>query len=380
MPREDESLYSLAARIRAKNAARNDHDACCAMFANSRSTRVDEFPVNLAHFCACTKYAFGDEQSILASLTLVEYFCRLGSKPWRTGAEQLSPLQSRYGLISLSHGTATRWQYCSSCLTCDRERWGMGYWRRCHQLPGTMLCPLDGTQLSRGRTSKTALHTRFVLPDDLMPEKMEADAAIEANRHTLMRIAHLNARILWHAGHAMDNDTLSAAMVAQLKERGLTKADGTLRPHDFLSDFRNCYKGLCDLPEYTILFGEPAITRLIGAIVRKELPCSSLHTALVIDYLFGSWDAALEHCRWCEAFNVPDVQAQQVHHSWPPADDLLHEHRAICLALVKKYPGLGRSAFAREAPRSFRWLLSHDSRWLSSSVQCHRSTHQRQLL
>lgn len=152
------------------------------MFGNSKSTRVDEFPVDLANFCDHTQCTFGDEESVLASFTLAEYFSRLNSKPWHAGVRHLSPLQSRYGLVTLSHGSAIRWQFCACCLAHDRERWGMGYWRRCHQLPGTLLCPLDGTRLSKLPSTTTIQRLRFALPDDVVAEKMDDQRDIEANR------------------------------------------------------------------------------------------------------------------------------------------------------------------------------------------------------
>jgi hypothetical protein len=349
------------------------------MFGTSRSTRVDEFPVDLTHFCDQAQYEFGDKESILASFTLAGYFSLLNSKPWHTGARHLSPMQSRYGLVTLSHGSASRWKFCASCLARDRDRWGMGYWRRCHQLPGTLLCPLDGTPLSTIPRTTTIQRLRFILPDDLAPEKIDGQRIIEVNHPTLMRIALLNSGILWHHGLSIDIESLLASILAELKERGLTASNGRLLPQHFWRDFQSYYAGLGALSEYSTLFDPHAKSRIAGYLERGRLPCSSMHTALVIDYLFGSWEAALEHCNWNQTFKTLSSIVRPTRRIWPSEDDVLHKHRAICLDLLNRFPALERNAMARAAPRSFRWLLAHDTAWLTSIIPCHRRTSQRQL-
>jgi hypothetical protein len=331
VPREDESLYSLAVRIRAKNSACNDHDACCAMFANSRSTRVDEFPVDLTHFCTSTRYMFGDEQTILASFTLAAFFKRLGSKVWRSGSMKLSPQQTRYGLLTLSHGVSNRWQYCTTCLKCDRKHWGLGYWRRCHQLPGTLVCPLDGTPLSRARASAAVTHTRFVLPDDVAAGSRRISSAV-ATKCNVARIADINSSILKHGCEEVDNATLLAVILAELQERDLAQPGGKLRQNEILRVLRFHHQELCELDEY-----------------RPYLD-----------------DAG--------------VEAPNAHASPAKETDVCRHHRAICLDLLEAYPTVSRSGFARAVPRSFRWLLANDPEWLSKAVPIHMPSKQRSLL
>lgn len=379
VPREDESLYSLAVRIRAKNSACNDHDACCAMFANSRSTRVDEFPVDLTHFCTGTRYMFGDEQTILASFTLAAFFKRLGSKVWRSGSMKLSPQQTRYGLLTLSHGVSNRWQYCTTCLKCDRKHWGLGYWRRCHQLPGTLVCPLDGTPLSRARASAAVTHTRFVLPDDVAAGSRRISSAV-ATKCNVARIADINSSILKHGCEEVDNATLLAVILAELQERGLAQPGGKLRQNEFLRVLRFHHQELCELDEYRPYLDDVGVGRLAAALRRGELPASSLHTVLIIDYLFGSWGTTLEYCKWHDAFNAPPVEAPNAHASPAKETDVCRHHRAICLDLLEAYPTVSRSGFARAVPRSFRWLLANDPEWLSKAVPIHMPSKQQSLL
>lgn len=379
VPREDESLYSLAARIRAKNSARNDHDACCAMFANSRSMRVDEFPVDLTHFCASTRYVFGDEQTILASFTLAAFFKLLGSKVWRSGSMKLAPQQTRYGLLILSHGVSNRWQYCGTCLKCDQKHWGLGYWRRCHQLPGTLVCPLDGTPLSRARASSAVTHTRFVLPDDVTASSRRISSAVATACH-VAHIADVNASILKHGYEDIDNATLFAVILAELEERGLARPGGKLRQNDFLRGLRSHYRELCELDEYRPYFNDAGVGRLTAALRCGELPASSLHTVLMIDYLFGNWETTLEHCKWHDTFRARSDKAPNIPASPTKEADSCRHHRAVCLDLLEAYPAISRSGFARAVPRSFRWLLLHDAEWLSKTVPMHTSSQQRSLL
>lgn len=108
--RPDETLYSVAARIRLTNAARDDRDACRSLVGPSRTMRVAEFPANLAYFCDAMQGCFGDPARVLHNMTLAGFFERLASRPWRAGSGNAPAATAGYGLATLSNGSAGRWR------------------------------------------------------------------------------------------------------------------------------------------------------------------------------------------------------------------------------------------------------------------------------
>jgi len=202
---------------------------------------------------------------------------------------------------------------------------------------------------------------------------------IEENIATLRRIADLNSKLLWFRAPSTEIEALGSAIRTELQERGFVASDGNLLHASFWCDFQRHFLGLREISEFSSLFDQHAKTRIAGYLSRGKLPCSSLHTVLLIDYLFGSWESALEHCRWDQTFNAPCAVTHSNYPNRICEDELLHRHRRTCLTLMNEFPYLNRNEFARASPRSFRWLLAHDANWLSATIPYHHRTTQGKL-
>lgn len=221
LSRHDETLYSFAARIRLANAARDDRAACRGMFGSHAHMRVAEFPVNLVHFCRVTHGAVGTPETVLAEMTLTNFFSRIGGHPWHAGSSAQPVATAGYGLSTLSNGNVSTWRACRQCLRSDLSTFATGHWRRSHQLPTVFFCLRHGTPLSRSLAPVHTWHNRFLLPQDT--ELHETVHCLDGATHeeARLRLTKLAVDALFDVGAPVAADVTYATMRRALGDKGM---------------------------------------------------------------------------------------------------------------------------------------------------------------
>lgn len=367
--RPDETLYSVAARIRLANAAKNDLDACQSLFGPFRNTRVSDFPVSLAQFCAVTQDCFGDPARVLHDMTLAGFFERLGSRPWNAGSASAPIITAGYGLATLSNGSVGRWRVCTRCIESDLTCYATAFWRRAHHLPTTFLCRTHDTPLAVCIVAPLERHKCFFLP-----EQTETGAAIAhmdwtGNHEALVRLTALGSDVLEDGGEAIDARTVHATLFNALGNRGLLTATGVLRRVQFAGEFAHRYQFLTQHPDFNLALSPQGIDILQRNLSHPASARSAVHNLLLIDWLFGSWHGFHQHCLWQATMDgVPSRPAPR----GPEA--VQRAHRRTCLDFLNTNVSVTRTRFARAAPVSFRWLLRYDEKWFDTSLPLTRST------
>lgn len=373
--RSDETLYSVVARIRLANAARNDIDACQSLFGHSRNTRVSDFPVNLNRFCDVTQDCFGDPARVLANMTLSGFFERLGSRPWNSGSAPAPIITAGYGLSTLSNGSAGRWRMCLRCVESDLRCHATAFWRRAHHLPTAFLCPIHATPLASCMLVPLERHRRFLLPEQAEADTIKAHVDWATHHPALSRLTALGMDVLDDARQTIDVDTQHATVLHALSERGLLTATGMLRRVPFSSEFVPRYHFLSPHPDFTSALSPQGIAILQRSFSPLAPPRSAIHNLLLVDWLFGSWQAFHQHCLWQETMDFrPTCRAQ---HS---LETVQQAHRKKCLEFLNTDANPIRSRFVRAAPTSFRWLLRFDQNWLDTTFPTIHSQNKQPLL
>ena len=374
--RTDESLYSLVARTRRVNIFRCDHDACNAVLGSSRVSSIDGFPVSLDHFCASTSYAYGDAQAVLYAHTPAGYFQRMGRPPWHVSVRNLSPLHARFSLGLLSHGISRGWRVCPDCCQTEIGRWGSCYWHRAHQLPGTLVCPVHGTNLQSVYPRQNGIHAHFMLPDEV-ESCTPADTPNECAVHTqLCQIARINDDILNDKDEVLPHLAVQSTLYYELRQRGMLDRHGKVAKSMVVHGFSEHHHRLSKLLQFSDALSPGAVIRMASALARQSI-ISSLQLVLLIDYLFGSWAAFKERGRWESVLGF-SLQTQAPGHglSYLPDPAAKTYHRQICLSLLKEHPAATRSIFAKAAPKSFHWLFRHDEQWFDQTLPRHAKSMQ----
>jgi hypothetical protein len=363
--RPDETLYSVAARIRLANAARNDRDACRSLFGPSRNMRVAEFPVNLAYFCDATQDCFGNPARVLHNMTLAGFFERLASRPWRAGSGNAPVATAGYGLATLSNGSAGRWRLCLRCVEDDLARHATAFWRRAHHVPTGFLCPAHDMPLATCRSPPLERHNRFLLPEQTSASTLPLQMDWVVNHQALARLTALGIDVLEDGRPPVDARTARAVLFDALGNRGLLTASGRLRPVQFAAQFAHRYHFLSRHPDFQLALSPRGIDILMRHLPNPDAVRSAAHTLLLIDWLCGSWMAFHQRCIWQATMDGAACAPAKVDHGGIG-------HRKVCLDFVEANASATRSRFARAAPKSFRWLLHHDEQWFNACLPVRR--------
>lgn len=373
--REDETLYSLAARARLANAAKDDRDACRSMFGYSKNTRVSDYPVNVIHFCEMTKGYFGDPSTILTRMTLVRFYEQIGIHPWHKGSSSRPAEIAGYGLSTLSNGNLRTWKFCKDCVMSDLKAFPITYWRRSHQLPTSFFCPTHGTALSCSLAHPHIRHNRFMFPDDDFAScEQYCSVGTPENDLVQRQLTQLGIAILFHCETSLNPNPatakiLHATTIRALNERGLITPKGAMRLPEFTSELSARYKFLRWHPEFSDALSEKGLNALGRNLINAGTWRSVVHQLLLIEWLFGSWTSFHKQCVWQHTMDHENYICATPAKTMELFDESesLHSqrpmHRAACIDFLGTELLPKRSIFARAAPRSFRWLLRYDKHW-----------------
>lgn len=257
--RADETLYSIAARIRLTNAAKNDREACRSLFGPWNNMKVFNFPVNVVHFCTVTQNCFGDPARVLQDMTLAKFFERIGSSPWRKGSHPGPVATAGYGLATLSNGAIGRWRVCLQCLKSDLACHATSFWRRAHHLPTSLICPIHGTALTAALSPIPEMGKRFLLPEQIQARAYIVDWDVSANHDDLARLTALGVNILQDRNPPVKITDIRATLLGALESRGLLTATRMLRRVQFGSEFAHRYHFLVQHPDFSFALSSKGI-------------------------------------------------------------------------------------------------------------------------
>jgi hypothetical protein len=356
--RYDETLYSVAARIRFRNAARDDRDACRTLFGPSSNIRVVEYPVNLDHFSDVTGGNFGDARKVLAETTLFEFFERLGGSPWRAAKWRRPVETAGYGLATLSNGHINTWRACSRCVEADLSRYATSYWRRAHQLPATYFCLDHHIPLSCSTAPEHDRHIRFLLPEQTTFTVVD----LIQHEDVLIRLSRLAGDVLFHVGEVTDFSSSCAAILRALDSWGLLTAEGGIRAEELAIEFSHQYAFLRHYPEFRDALSSEGIGILCRSLEREgSWRRRPQHSLLLIDWLFGSWRSFQEQCLWQSIMDSPGLQ--QTRNKSEASSNDRWAHREVCNKFLSTSKSPRRREFFLVARRSYQWLLSNDTEW-----------------
>ena len=145
----DELLYSVVARYADMVAYPSQNALLHDVFGASTARDMVDLPSYLDAFV--DRLPVGHRhtaQQLIDSATLLPYYRPFASQEivksteasmrrhQRVGARQI--LQAGGGLVR----AGDRFRFCSTCVEADADQYGAPYWRRVHQLPGVLICPL----------------------------------------------------------------------------------------------------------------------------------------------------------------------------------------------------------------------------------------------
>lgn len=389
----DETLYSLAARIRLSNGFRADRDACATLFGDSYRLRVADVSADLANFCVVTVNSYGSSRDVVNAATVLPFFLRLGSLPGigrsvvhMDMAVTSSDLSVNLGLASISNGYPYLWRWCQACTLADLREYGVSFWHRSHQLPGVGLCALHSKPLREVFVPFRQRQQSFMLPGNASSLLRISHTVVSVDvKEPYSRLAYLAESILRDSSSPLAPGAVQATIIDGMAERGLVTRGGQIRKNEFVDEVSHYFSAISLWEPVVTFLSRENLMHMARELTESVQMRPALHNLLLIDWLFGSWALFRERCAWRITMGVEckgNVAGQAVcrtlseNNKW---EKLRASHRRNCMAFLGQYPAATRTLLWRTHPRSCRWLTCYDEDWLGKMLPATSSHMFRQL-
>lgn len=359
IPLPDETLYSLVARVAKVNGTTNALALCNAL-AKSPSLSVMDCRLDLDAMCSGNGLPEGI-QSALIDMTSVRVAAHLAEV-------ELMSTHRMLGLAETAQGGLCRWRICPRCAESDITQFGVVYWHRQHQLPASLICADHGEVLERFDIGRAKAHERLFLPLDLTDYPVLAPPEGMLEQHEFwLGLATLGADALNDMTAPYSSHTVHRSFKIGMQHSGLLTRSGLLRKNSVAYSFAQKLSGICwenALPRADSVPGpEPLLSG-----VENSRACKPLIRLLLVYWLFGSWGAFKERCRWEDALRVDGERDSSPAARASLKGTPLDRHRLVCLEYKVAHENPTRAAFLKAHQRSHRWLLNNDRQWLDNEL------------
>lgn len=380
----DETLYSLAARIRLFNGIRNDRDACLVMFGGDDGILVGDAPVDLERFCNVTGFHYGNALEVSRAATITGFMNRLGCLESRHvhQSEELGGGNSRHvGLVSLSNGQAHVWRWCPVCKSNELREFGVAYWHRVHQLQGVQVCTIHSQQLHEMVIPFRDRQGHFFLPDNAPGSNKTTKTKFStAAFNILVRMAELAAAALQDYTLTFDSRTFVETLLGALRERGLVCRPGGIRRDALCNELRGHFYALIGISGYGGWLTDFALHRLARDVADPHAKLDAAQRLMLIEWLWGSWALFRKQIEWQEVIEYPAFLDRQRREAEEGTDikarhRIRDQHRQACKNYLASNPEAHRSDFWQVNYKACRWLTSSDRAWLDKVLPLVRGRH-----
>lgn len=152
-PYPDELLYSVFARAGRYLGITSPKRLTATLFGARGALAVPDLPSRLDCVEPWARNEWGlSFEDIVLGHTAAPYYLHLrGRRAYRSAMAAMRGtgrhLQVRLGICTSIVRDTDCFRLCPECVREDLRRLGETYWRRCHQLPGVLVCPEHGTPL-----------------------------------------------------------------------------------------------------------------------------------------------------------------------------------------------------------------------------------------
>lgn len=173
MPLPDETLFGLVGRTSRLRGDTSGTATSLLLFGHSTAGLRNDVPCHLDHLSRTTHGLLGTALTISNKLTTLPYFLRF--KPSEVESDvheaiagpRVERLKHQLGLPPSPCRASLPLYACPQCMKEDLELYGIASWRRSHQLPGTLFCPIHALPLLEAKDHRNRRQqTVFVLPSE----------------------------------------------------------------------------------------------------------------------------------------------------------------------------------------------------------------------
>lgn len=292
-PYEDETLYSMLARMQILEGVRSARDLMEMCFGLRTITAVSDLPCHMKRLANGTPDSYGyTPEHLIYNHTLFPYYTAFMDADRK--AELLrymtedsgGGIHMKSGVMASSVALPAYFKYCPLCSAEDVDKHGELYWHRLHQTPGVLVCPIHNALLQNSTVPvKGYYREQFVAAE---PDNCWLGIEPVKNHNDDWHRLSVAIDVLYQTESGFDPVSVLNDLRHFLKERGWIAGKKTLRLNQLIAylDSR--------LPEYLIQpfflnSGKMAvINRLLEILRGRQRVMHPLYYLLLIQEFWGS--------------------------------------------------------------------------------------------
>jgi DNA-binding CsgD family transcriptional regulator len=365
----DETLFSWASRYHLVSCNRLASATTQALFGHKYLGSAHDFPARIDTFVARTQGSIGSAATLIQDRTLLPFFLPFNYPSLDVVAidalrgASTGSLKFRLGLLTSHFRAHFPLKACIDCMAEDRQRFGLAYWHRPHQLPGAWLCLKHNRRLSESLLKATgAKRFGWTLPviSQLRTMRPEQDSDIASDARTALRRLSMAANSLcciqigWH----FHRDVVAKCHLARLTDLGLVTGSGRLKPKDLGQSFYAFASNLASIDEFRRIAPDVggSTTQVTGFLYRADRITHPLRHLLMIAWLYESWDdfmSTYEHHLHHVAYPLNESGP-----AGPPSLTGDQSLRESCIKLAQQ-EGATSSAIAKQLKVTVATVMAH---------------------
>lgn len=299
---QDQTLYSWVTVFHEMSGNASKEETLLQIFGSEKAGRQFHIPSHLDAFCASTQCTLGDPGQLISTATILPSYLRFRSNDvaadvlQRVRGNQTSGVAQTLRLARSRLHTFPPRRGCRQCAEDDLSNQGIAYWHRSHQLPGALVCIWHGTMLySTPMNSHNKRFGGFITPaQDL--RRIAADTTLchysEEENCILSRLALLTTQMATQplAG-GYSRPVMRHTCIAALQARNLFCDNVTACIMKATQDYTNHFSKVAWIPDLACVLAQRSTRSLWSLLSDIQHPGHPLEYVLLIDWLFGSWEA-----------------------------------------------------------------------------------------
>lgn len=370
---QDESVYSLIARLSHINGYRSDF-TCKLLLGEEHTPRVADAQINLLTFYANTLGFYGNRKRFIQTLTNINFRKVIAtplSNTENSNKWERFISNSNLTLASASNHEEHIWRWCTDCVKQDYKNFGFTYWRKKHQLPGVFVCRDHEISLNEASIPFRRRQSRFFMPDTLPSDiSVTKKCPSNANHNLATKLCLISEEILCFPNQNLNQATFRQTIKHGLNLKGLITRDGLIRKEAYKM-FIGFYEPLRAIDEIKSLTESRVLNKQIDSLlINSDITIAKpVIIPMLILWLYGNWELFKNTYDWQNTMALPNISLESSTNTQPSRD----EYRKICLTFIHKNPAASRKDFWDANPQSCKWLIRQDIGWLEQILPATKS-------
>jgi len=256
----EETVFGIVSRHHVTSGNQTAGDTLRELLIRRTVSLGTAFPSGLNLVIQRLPLPFDNVQKLIEDHTIYPYF-RVFANPSHysqvaasMAAGTAHNMKIILGLLASRLGAADVLRFCPRCAKNDLDVIGIATWYRVHQLPGVLICPYHGVQLTNSNCLVQRLkRQQLFLPEQSMKwNQAYSVPTIDQRAYSrLILFARLSAQLLLYPRAPLEAPTWRNQCLSHLARMGLATASLRIRQSETAREFLNFWSDIKDVVPFS---------------------------------------------------------------------------------------------------------------------------------